>query len=432
MEPKKISMVRMLFTAICLTLFDNTQTTLLNNTGNDLSPEMKTYYEKQLIRLAEPNLVHDQFADLYNIPEHAGKKIEMRKFDSLPKATVPLTEGVTPSGDKLNVSTVEAELKQYGRYVEQSDMLQMTAIDRTVEVAVELQAAQAGRTSDTVTREVLAGGTNVIFAPKVNASTGAKTAVLLREDLDKTAKLTVDVVKFAATALKRQNTQPFADGYYAGIVHPDAALDLMNDPKWEEWHKYTTPENMYKGELGRIGKVRFVESTEAKIFGPKAIADGLSRLHVKTAISSSTTSIVIKEELASASLAEAIPVWINGVANTITAISTSSHVTTLTVGTAVSSLSVGALICGKEGGKDGTAVYGTLIIGKGAYGVTKLNGRGIEYIVKQLGSGGTTDPINQRSTTGWKMLKAAQRLVEQYMVRIEHGGESFGDEADAN
>lgn len=429
---KKFKMVKTLFTAIMLTLFDNTQTTERAEPGNDLSPAMKTYYEKQLIRMANPNLVHDQFADTYNIPEHAGKKIEMRKYDSLPKATVPLTEGVTPSGDKLNVSTVEAELKQFGRYIEQSDVLQMTAIDRTVEVAVELQASQAGRTADTITREVLAGGTNVVYAPRINASTGAKTPVLLREDLDKTAKLTVEVVKYAATTLKRQNGQPFADGYYAGIVHPDAALDLMNDPKWEEWHKYTTPEHMYKGELGRIGKVRFVESTEAKIFGPKAISDGFTRLHVKTAISSSSTSVVIKEELASATPEEAIPVWINGVANTITQITTSGGVTTLTVGTAITSLAVDALICGKDGGKDGTAVYGTLIIAKGAYGVTKLAGKGIEYIVKQLGSGGTTDPINQRSTTGWKMLKAAQRLVEQYMVRIEHGGESFGEMADAN
>ena len=427
---QKLSLVKALFTAISLTLFDNTQTTLLNSTGNDLSKEMKTYYEKQLIRLAEPNLVHDQFGDQYNIPEHGGKKIEMRKFDSLPKALTPLTEGVTPSGNKLNVTNVEAELAQYGDYIEQSDVLQLTAIDRTVEEAVTMQAGQAGRTMDTVTREVITAGTNVVYCPKVSG--GSETEVKLREDLDATAKLTVKAVKYAATVLKRQNARPFSDGYYAGIIHPDAALDLQNDPKWEEWHKYTTPENMYAGELGRIGGVRFVESTEAKIYGPAEISDGLSRLTVKTAIASSTTSVVIEEELTAATPSTAIPVWINGVANTITAISTSSHVTTLTVGTAITSLAKGSVICGKGGGKDGTAVYATMIIGKNAYGVTKLAGRGIEYIVKQLGSSGSADPLNQRSTTGWKALKTAQRLVEQYMVRVEHGGESFGAIAESN
>ncbi len=70
-----------LFFALNLSLFDEyTQTTLLNATGNDLSPEMKTFYEKRLIDLAEPKLVHDQFADKYPIPKGSGKTIEFRKY----------------------------------------------------------------------------------------------------------------------------------------------------------------------------------------------------------------------------------------------------------------------------------------------------------------------------------------------------------------
>ena len=90
---------------IVLQLFANAnvQTTLLHSTGNDLSPEMKTYYDKRLIDLAGPNLVHDQFGQEKPIPQGSGKTIEFRKFDSLPKATTPLTEGVTPDGNHLNV-----------------------------------------------------------------------------------------------------------------------------------------------------------------------------------------------------------------------------------------------------------------------------------------------------------------------------------------
>ena len=429
---KKFKLLQVLFTAICLSLFDNTQTTLLNAPGNDLSPEMKTYYEKRLIMLAEPKLVYDQFGDKYSIPKGSGKRIEMRKFDPLPKALTPLTEGVTPHGNKLNVTAITAEVQQFGDYVEHSDMLDLTAIDRVVEQTVRLQGSQAGRTLDTITRDVVTAGTNVIYAPKVNPSTGAETAVVQREDLDSTAKLTVKQVKFGAAVLKRQNTETFADGCYVGIVHPDAEYDLMNDPKWEEWHKYTDSEKMYAGEIGKIAGVRFVESTEAKIFGPKAIADGYSRLHCKTAINSSSTSIAIQETLAALTPDTPIPVYINGVANTITKITTSGSNTTLTIGTAISSLAVGALICGTGGGKDGTAVYGTMIVGQNAYGVTEVDGGGLQYIIKQLGSGGTTDPLNQRSTTGWKATKTAERLVEQYMVRIEHGGEGFGSTAEAN
>ena len=65
----------------------------------------------------------------------------------------------------------------------------------------------------------------------------------------------------------------------------------------------------------------------------------------------------------------------------------------------------------------GLAVFGTLVLGAHAYGVTELEGGGLEHIVKQLGYG--DDPLNQRASVGWKGMRAAERLVEQYMVRIE-------------
>ena len=62
-----------------LQIFDNTQTRLLNSAGNDLSPEMKTYYQKRLIDNAEPELVHDQFGSKYPIPRNGGKTTEFRR-----------------------------------------------------------------------------------------------------------------------------------------------------------------------------------------------------------------------------------------------------------------------------------------------------------------------------------------------------------------
>ncbi|NLL53820.1 MAG: N4-gp56 family major capsid protein, partial [Clostridiales bacterium] len=50
----------------------NVQVTTQSTTGADLSPEMKTYYDKLLIANAEPQLVHDQFAQKRNIPKGGG------------------------------------------------------------------------------------------------------------------------------------------------------------------------------------------------------------------------------------------------------------------------------------------------------------------------------------------------------------------------
>lgn len=133
------------------------QTTTTKGSGNDLTPEMKTYYEKRLIDLAEPRLVHDQFGDKYPIPQNGGKIIEFRKYSPLAKALTPLTEGVTPSGNSLNVTAVTAEVKQYGDYIQLSDLLQIAAIDNNVVQCTKLLGAQAGRTLDTITREILNG-----------------------------------------------------------------------------------------------------------------------------------------------------------------------------------------------------------------------------------------------------------------------------------
>ena len=134
-------------------LFADAQT----NTTGTMSVEMKTFYEKRLIDQAEPRLVHDQFADYYPVPQNGGKTIEFRKYDSLPKATTPLTEGVTPDGKALNVTTITAEVKQYGDWVPITDTLQLTAIDNNIVQATKIIASQAGRTMDSVVRDILAG-----------------------------------------------------------------------------------------------------------------------------------------------------------------------------------------------------------------------------------------------------------------------------------
>ena len=324
-----------------LQLFANElQTTLLAG----LSAEMKTFYDMTLIDEAQANLVHDQFGQKRPIPNGGGKTIEFRKFAPLAKATTPLTEGVTPDGKSLTVSTITATVNQYGDYITQSDVLELTALDNTILEATKLLGRQAGMTLDTVVRNVLQSGTNVTYCPKV-AADGTKTEVTSRAALDNTCQLTVDVVNQVVAKLRAQNA-PTINGKYVAIIHPYVAYDLISDPDWKEAHKYAKPENMYEGEIGEIGGVRFVETTEAKIY---------------------------------------------------------------------------------EGG-----VFGSLFLGDGAYGVTEISGGGLQTIVKQKGSAGTADPLDQRSSVGWKAIKTAEMLIPNYLVRVESKSKTFSATAAAN
>ena len=316
----------------------------VNYTGaSALSAEMKTFYDMTLIDEAQANLVHDQFGQKRPIPANGGKTIEFRKFAPLAKATTPLTEGVTPDGKSLSVSTITATVNQYGDFVTQTDVLELTSLDNTILEATKLLGRQAGITLDTIVRDVLNSGTNVTYCPKV--ADGVETAVTSRGSLDATSQLTVKVIQQVVAKLRGQNA-PTIGGKYVAIIHPYVAYDLMRDPEWIDAHKYANPTNLYEGEIGEIAGVRFVQTTEAKVY---------------------------------------------------------------------------------EGG-----VFSTLFLAEGAYGVTEITGGGLQTIVKQKGSAGTADPLDQRSSVGWKAIKTAEILIENYLVRVESKSATFSATTNAN
>ena len=289
--------------------------------AQDLSPEMKTFYDKNLIRLAEPELVHDQFGQKRPIPGGNGKVIEFRKFNALP--SVPsdriLSEGITPNGQFYGVTAITAKVEQYGGYITLSDMLNLTAYDNNMQEVMKLLASQAGQVSDKITRDILAEGTNVSYA---GSATGRvdDTGVT---GLTSSDVLTIEDIKKAVRKLKRVNAKTI-QGNYVAIVHPDVAYDLMQDSEWIDANQYAGSGAIFNGEIGKMYGVRFVETTMAKIWKDSTcptISSGVYR-----------------------------------------------------------------------------PVYGTLVLAENAFGVTSINNGGIETIVKQLGSGGTADPLNQRST----------------------------------
>ena len=72
------------------------------------------------------------------------------------------------------------------------------------------------------------------------------------------------------------------------------------------------------------------------------------------------------------------------------------------------------------GGSGSIDVHYTLIMGRGYYGITQITGEAVKVITKPLGSAGTSDPLDQLQTMGWKGTFVAKRLNENFAVRIEH------------
>lgn len=73
-------------------------------------------------------------------------------------------------------------------------------------------------------------------------------------------------------------------------------------------------------------------------------------------------------------------------------------------------------------GASSADVYGTVFLGRGAYGIADIQGSGKpEIIVHTAGSGGVSDPLNQFNTIAWKCAFTAVRLQELAILRLESG-----------
>ena len=389
--------------------------------GGGMTASMKTFYDTELLENARPELIHTQFARKQALPAGRGKTVEWRKWNTLEDAGA-LTEGVIPTGQKFGQSAVTQAITQYGTYVSVSDQLELHAIDDVILGAAEELGASAGTTQDKLVRNVAAAGTNVQYCDKVGTN-GAHTAVTSRAGLDTTAKLTPDEVNKAVTLLKKLKA-PKIDGKYIAIIHPSVAYDLRSSEAWIEAHKYAGLTELFTGEIGELHGVRFVETTEAKIYRGEDLAADSRTLKVNGNVMASTDVTFNGGTVAAGALAGRYVV-LGGTRCQVVSNTDAKLVLdkTVTVGDK-------EVIYPGEGGKQGCAVYGCLFLGKGAYGVVDLS-EGTEVIVKPRGSSGTADPLDQRSSVGWKGVHAAAILYDEYMVRVECGS-SYSDEDKAN
>lgn len=233
--------------------YTNTNTNMTTSTG--LTPGMQTYYNRELLRTFEPNLVHLQFGENYRMPMNSGITMNMRKMIPVAAKTTALEEGNPGDGKMLAEVAVTTTIQQFGDYARCSDWLDMVHLDENITRRVQRFGDAGARSVDALVRDELATCTNVIYA-------GGKTA---RAQLTAADKLTSLELRKAVRTLKKNLAEKF-NGYYVAIVGPDTVYDLQEDDAWVKVSEYQDKENIYTGEVGRLFGIRFVESTEAKIF----------------------------------------------------------------------------------------------------------------------------------------------------------------------
>lgn len=248
---------------------------------NTLAPELKTFYDTELLENARTEMFYAQFGRKQRLPKNGGTTIEWRKFNTFARAS-ELKEGVIPTGQQFGSSSITASISQYGTYTSITDKLEMRAYDNVILAATEEMGASAAATQETLIRDALLVGTNVMYCDNVDVNGGVISTPTSPATMgagggssnsDGWALLTPTMVNKAVTKMKKDRV-PRINGKYYAVIHPSVAYDLRQSKEWIEVHKYAATSEIFNGEIGELHGCRFIEDTFAPILGESYIYSG--------------------------------------------------------------------------------------------------------------------------------------------------------------
>lgn len=243
---------------------------MANTDRSAIPQEVNNFYDRTLLERAVPLFVHNRWGQVRDIPRNSGTNtIKFRRYSNLSAATTALTEGVTPQGSQLSTTEITANVAQYGDYVTVTDVVDYESEDPVLMEAAEILGDQAGDTLDQLTRDVLVAGTSVTYVGQSSrgaiTSSDLITAVEVRKAVRTLKGNKARKVTRMINPTTGIDTTP-VNSAYIGIVHPDTTYDLQDETGWTPVEKYSSQMSVMEGEVGKLNDVRFVESTNAKVF----------------------------------------------------------------------------------------------------------------------------------------------------------------------
>lgn len=354
------------------------------NMANQAGPGVinpETFYSKQLldtIRYDADQYVYHKLADEAPIQEKADK-LMLRRWAPLQAHTVPLTEGVPPKSDKGSVEKYEMTAHQYGRYMEFTDKVDFKVVDPVIAHYTKEYTLVAMETLDMLARETLFS-----IAQKRYAGGAANF-----EELTINSKPTLTDLRLIVLDLKKSLVKPRSNGHYHVIASPEFYFDMISDPIVEKYMTINhTTDTMYKNtKLVPMFDLEFYETLIVPTSG-EFVKDGTKykRFYNVDETGEVTYQSVAVEtttgqegyyatDARTGAPASYIP-YANGIKENYTA---------------------------PEGFREFKAQH-VLVVGKDALTRTGLSGEGqAKMYVKQKGSSGVLDPIDQRQSIGFKI-----------------------------
>lgn len=366
----------------------NTWVDLANKAGPGvINPE--TFYSKQLldtIRYDADQYVYFRLADEAPIQEKADK-LMLRRWAPLQAHTVPLEEGVPPKSDRGSVEKYELNAAQYGRYMEFSDKVDFQVVDPVIAHYSREYSLVAMETLDLLAKETL-----LSIANKFYAGQAANFEALTPNSRPSMADLRLIVL-----SLKKALVKPRVNGRYHVIGSPEFFYDMISDPIVEKYMTINqTTKTMYtNSSLVPMFEMEFYETMLVPT-SSEYVTDG--KVHRRMYRPDGQGGYEYDK------IAEDDETYVSTVDGYVKDARTGQDASYIP-GRKVWDIAAWNLDH-KGAGADWHELKAqhVLVVGKDALTRTGLAGEGQARVyVKQKGSSGVLDPIDQRQSIGFKI-----------------------------
>ena len=263
----------------------------------DISPAIAAYSVVRMLKRALPLLQLERFGQTYPLPTNSTQTAKFRRYYlkgalgaagpdaigsdgfSMPLATTPLIEGVTPSGSTISNVDYTVTLTQYGDFVTITDVIQDTHTDPVLSTATDILGEQAAQTVETLRFNVLKAGTNVWYANSVVGRSSVVTALALADQRRVTTGLNrQNAKKITSVVASNANFNTTSvEAAYMAVCHPDLESDIRNITNFVPVAKYGPHTSPFEGEIGSVEQVRYLASTVLLPWADAGGAKGLMR-----------------------------------------------------------------------------------------------------------------------------------------------------------
>jgi N4-gp56 family major capsid protein len=236
-------------------------------TYGDINQRTAAYAAGEMLAHAEPVIILGKFGLTKPMPKNKAETMKFRRPIPFDPATTPITEGVTPTAQKMRYEDVSVTLRQYGRPIEITDKVVDLAEDPVLQNSAMMAGEQAGATVEQVIWGVIRAGTNVIYANGATRS-GVNTPITLNKQRAVTRALRAQKAKMVSRMLAPgvgYGTQA-VEAAYVAVSHTDNESDIRNLPGFVPTAKYGTRQVLSEYEIGTVESVRYVLSPDLAPF----------------------------------------------------------------------------------------------------------------------------------------------------------------------